>query len=159
RKEGKIRMDGIGEGDAIRATGIANQFAKSPPYIQKFELLAPNKEAVAVVQRHWSVSPILAVGALAIMLGAGLLVWARERWLRDQRELLRKTYQLGEEILGAASPAAILERLRNSLPQILGVTRVHLYVYNRAAKTLDAVPVEGEGPESISLSAPPGGTQ
>jgi GAF domain-containing protein len=85
-------------------------------------------------------------------------LWTRERRLRGQRKKLRKTYQLGEEILGAASPAAILKRLSESLPAILGVTRVQLYLFNRGAKTLDAIVEEGGEAASISLSAPPGGT-
>jgi hypothetical protein len=35
---------------------------------------------------------------------------------------------------------------------------VQLYVYNRTAKTLDAIEDDGVG-ESISLSSPPGGTR
>jgi CheY-like chemotaxis protein len=41
----------------------------------------------------------------------------------------------------------------------LGVTRVHLYVYNRTTKTLDALADEHSAGASISLSSPPGGTE
>ena len=78
--------------------------------------------------------------------------------MRSQRKRLRRTYKLGEEILGASSSATILKRISEALPGIIGVTRVHLYVYNRTAKTLDAIEEEGVEPESISLSSPPGGT-
>ena len=59
--------------------------------------------------------------------------------LRKQRKRLKKTYQLVEEILGASSTDTILKRITETLPSILGVTRVQLYIYNRGAKTLDTV--------------------
>jgi GAF domain-containing protein/CheY-like chemotaxis protein len=86
-------------------------------------------------------------------------VWSRERRLRSQRKRLRKTYMLGEEILGAASPENVLSRLVEALPGILGVSRVHLYVYNRATKALDSVTDDSTPPVSISLSSPPAGPQ
>src|SRR6185369_15665320 len=64
-----------------------------------------------------------------------------------------------EEILGAASTMDILNRIRESLPEILGVSRVHLYVYNRVGKTLEAISDGTAASASISLSTPPGGTE
>jgi len=90
---------------------------------------------------------------------AVFFVWSRERRLRSQRHRLRKTYLLGEQILGAGSAEDILSRLSEALTEILGVTRVHLYVYNRATKTLDSVTGESVATVSLSLSAPPAGPQ
>jgi GAF domain-containing protein len=104
--------------------------------------------------------PPLAIAAgLSAMFLVVVLLWNRERRLRGSRERLRKTYQLGEEILGASSAEAVLKRIAETLPAILGVTRVHLYIYNRAAKTLDGVIEQTGEAVSISLSAPPAGTQ
>ncbi|HUA60222.1 MAG TPA: GAF domain-containing protein [Verrucomicrobiae bacterium] len=86
-------------------------------------------------------------------------IWSRERRLRSQRYRLRKTYQLGEEILGASSPEDILSSIAHSLPGILNISRAHLYVYNRAAKTLETIGSASTPPATISLSAPPAGTQ
>jgi GAF domain-containing protein len=98
-------------------------------------------------------------GALGVVLLIGFLMWGREHRLRNQRETLRKTYELGEQILGASSAESILKMIAKSLPAILGVTRVQLYTYNRAAKTLDEVVEDAARQVSISLSSPPGGTQ
>jgi GAF domain-containing protein/CheY-like chemotaxis protein len=89
----------------------------------------------------------------------GLAMWTRERRLREQRERLRRTYQIGEEILGVLSLEEILAKLSESLPGVLGITSVHLYVYNRGTKALDEVAPNGQPSLSISLSSPPGGTQ
>src|SRR5262245_49574246 len=67
-----------------------------------------------------------AAGLVAILL---IFMLQRERHLRQQRERLRKTYQLGEDVLGSSSSESILKRLGESLPPIMGVSRVHLYVH------------------------------
>ena len=60
------------------------------------------------------------------MLLIAFLLWSREHRLRNQRERLRRTYQLGEEILGSASAESILQRIAEALPGILQVSQVHL---------------------------------
>ncbi len=149
----------IGKGDLVEATGIASQYCPRPPFNRSFEILAPSPESVVRKERALGL-PIVAVGfGLALVLVTGFLLWNRERRMRSQRERLRKTYQLGEEILGAASPEAVWTRIAETLPSILGITRVHLYVHNRAAKTLEGVAEQTGESVSILLSAPPAGTQ
>jgi signal transduction histidine kinase/CheY-like chemotaxis protein len=98
---------------------------------------------------------------LALIIGASAIcatmiaIWRREVRLRAQRELLRRAYELGEEILGAASAEQILINVKLVAPKIFGVTHVELYLYNRHAKTLDAV--DGADAASIPLGAPPAG--
>ena len=149
----------IGKGDLVEAIGIASQYCPRPPYNRSFEILAPAPENVVRKERALGL-PIIAVGlGLVLVLVTGFVLWSRERRLRSQRERLRKTYQLGEEILGAASPEAVWTRIAETLPSILGITGVHLYVHNRAAKTLDGVAEQAGESVSILLSAPPAGTQ
>lgn len=109
-------------------------------------------------EQSLSLQPWVVASGLSVVLFAWFL-WNRERRLRGSRERLRKIYHLGEEILGASSAEAVLKRIAETLPSILGVTRVHLYVYNRAAKTLDGVIEQTGEAVSISLGAPPAGTQ
>jgi GAF domain-containing protein/CheY-like chemotaxis protein len=104
-------------------------------------------------------SSLVFAAVLSGILLAVFLVSSWEQRLRSQRQRLRKTYVLGEEILGAASAEHILSRLGEALPGILDITRVHLYVYNRSTKTLDSVTGESEPSVSISLSSPPAGPQ
>jgi len=108
---------------------------------------------------NWLLQPMMLAFGLVMLLCISFFLWSRERRLRRQRERLRKTYSLGEEILGAPSPESIVARVSASLTAVLGVTRVHLYLYNRGAKTLDALGAENSVPASISLSAPPAGTE
>lgn len=151
-------------GRMASATGVALQFCPLPPYNRFFELLVANPAGIKVAPKEmaWpslALPPLALAAGLSLVLLVSFFLWSRERRLRKQRERLRKTYQLGEEILSAPSAGAILKRISAVLPGILGVTRVQLYVYNRAAKTLDAAPEESGAPVSISLTSPPAGTQ
>ncbi len=151
------RITGFAKGDVVQVTGIAYQFCPVAPFNQYYQLLVNNPEVLARKDR--SLPPLALAGALGVVLLVGFFLWSRERRLRNQRETLRRTYELGEQILGASSAQSILGTIAKSLPAILGVTRVHLYTYNRSAKSLDEVAEDNIAPASISLSSPPGGTQ
>jgi GAF domain-containing protein len=110
-------------------------------------------------ESHWMLERLMLAFGLIALLSIAFFLWSREQRLRRQRERLRKTYNLGEEILSASSSETILTRVTASLTAVLGVTRVHLYVYNRAAKTLDSLAGERSGTASISLSLPPAGAE
>jgi GAF domain-containing protein/CheY-like chemotaxis protein len=147
------------EGDLVQATGVAFQYCPNPPYNQWFELLAADPAEVVIAARNWFMPPLMLAAGIGVVLVVSFLLWTHDRRLRKQRERLRKTYQLGEEILGASSTDTILERVTEALPSILGITRVHLYIYNRGAKSLDAVVGEAEEPVSLPLASPPGGAR
>jgi GAF domain-containing protein/CheY-like chemotaxis protein len=146
-------------GDTVEATGVAFQYCPYPPYNQRFELLATDPAEIAIAARNWFIPPIALTTGIGVVLIAAFLLWTHDHRLRKQRERLRKTYQLGEEILGASSTDTILKHITEALPNILGVTRVQLYTHNRAAKTLDAVVAGATAPVSIPLASPPGGAR
>jgi K+-sensing histidine kinase KdpD len=100
----------------------------------------------------------LPFGVLGIA-AAVLAIWRRDKRLRGQREMLRRAYELGEEILGASSADQILTKVKLVVPRIFGVTSAELYLHNRHAKTLEAVGRSGADQHSIPLSAPPAGPQ
>jgi len=98
----------------------------------------------------------LPFGLLAIA-AAVFVIWRRDERLRGQREMLRRAYELGEEILGASSADQILGKVKAVVPKIFGVSSAELYLHNRHAKTLDAVGRSAADQLSIPLSAPPAG--
>jgi GAF domain-containing protein/CheY-like chemotaxis protein len=146
-------------GDTVQATGLAFQYCPYSPYNQRFELLVADPAEITVAARNWFIPPLALAIGIGVVLVASLLLWTHDHRLRTQRKRLKMTYQLGEEILGASSTDTILKRVTEALPGILGVTRVQLYIHNRAAKSLDAVAGEAEEPVSIPLTAPPGGAR
>jgi CheY-like chemotaxis protein len=144
-------------GDKVRATGIAHQFCPGPPYNRSFELIVNDPGSIARIGRGWFIPPMTLAGATMIVLLAGFFLWSREHRLHRQRERQRRTFQLAEEILEATSAEGVVQRLEGTLTAILGITGVHLYVHNRAAKTLDEVAGPRGQAVSISLSDPAGG--
>ena len=151
-------LPAMAPGDEVEAVGVAFQYAAGrPPYNRGFELLATEPPVVAAAASQWWWSPLIVLTIMLAVAAAALAMGARERRLRRQRELLQETYQLGEEIFGAASIAQIQKRMDAGLPAVLGVTRVRLYRYNRSAKQLDAVSAGQGEPAAISLSAPTDG--
>jgi signal transduction histidine kinase len=98
--------------------------------------------------------PLGLLAAVAVI----VVVWRRDERLRAQREILRRAYELGEEILGASSADQILGKVSQVVPKIFRVTSAELYLHNRSAKTLEAVGPNGPG-YMIPLSAPPAGPQ
>ena len=109
--------------------------------------------------RERLLEPLIVASGLMLLLSIAFFLWSREHRLRRQRERLRKIYNLSEEILSASSPEAILKRVSDSLTAVLGVTRVHIYVYNRTSKTLESLAEEHHEPAAISLVSPPSGTE
>jgi GAF domain-containing protein len=150
-------FSGFAKGDVVQVTGVAYQYCQLAPFNRHYQVLVNGPGDLSRKDRN--LPPLALVGALGGVLLVGFFLWSRERRLRHQRETLRKTYELGEQILGASSAASILQTIAKSLPAILGVTGVELYTYNRAAKTLDEVAEDAATQVSISLSSPPGGTQ
>jgi GAF domain-containing protein/CheY-like chemotaxis protein len=145
-------------GDKIEATGVALQYCTTPPYDRWFELLVSNPRYITRTEKARSVPLAAIVAGVASLMLLGLVLWTRERRLRSQREHLRLTYQLGEQILGASSSEAIVAEIAQGMPALLGISRVNMYVYNRATKALDAISPGGNEVLSVSLSEPPGGT-
>ena len=156
--QGFADVTSIRLGDTVRVTGIAMQYCPAPPFNTGFQLLVAGTGDIIAVEQPALVPQAVIASGITVVLLVSFFLWSRERRLRGQRRRLRRTYKLGEEILSASSAATILKRISEALPSIIGVTRVQLYVYNRTAKTLDAIEDENGESTSISLSSPPGGT-
>ena len=151
---------GFAVGDQVRATGLASQYCPAPPFNRWFQLTIVHPGNVVLVDRGLPVSPRLVVAALVAIALLGLGLAGRERRLRAQREMLRRAYQLGEEVLGASSAVDIACKTTAVLPLIFGVTRAQLYLYNLGAKSLEKVPTSpDEEPISIDPATPGGGVE
>ncbi len=104
------------------------------------------------------IPPLVVLSALAAI---GLLLavwWFREHRLAEHRRSMRAFHALSEDIISAASPAEIAEKLASVLPAITQATGVRLYVYNRRAKALERVPTAA-APDvmAVPIDSPPGG--
>ncbi len=105
----------------------------------------------AAVYRRWQVSPELFLATLAALSLVLVLWWARGRRLEVQRRIIQTLFRLGEDVSGAPSPAEILRQMRAVLPRLLRISGVRMYIYNRAANSLEEVEVN---PEFRAVSMP-----
>jgi GAF domain-containing protein/CheY-like chemotaxis protein len=142
----------VSEGDRVRVVGVAYQYATRPPYNGNFELLVGSPADLVRLEHGWFLSPLAVGMALGVLAGAAVLLWVRERHARKQRLTLRKTYQLGEDILSSPAPEAASQRIAEALPSILGISRVRVYLHNRGAGTLDEVPARDGKVTSVPLT-------
>ena len=118
---------GFAVGDTVRATGMASQYC--PP---AFQPLVPVDGGPARRRGAHGPSARLPPGPDRFQCCCsasvfGVIIWRRERHLRAQREALRRSHELGEEILGASSAADVLRKTTAVLPALFGVTGVALY--------------------------------
>ncbi len=145
-------------GDQVRLTGLASQYSPEPPYYGNFELILGSPEDVEVVEGSSALQPLLiAGGAAAIALLIGLW-WVRDQRAGSQRRSLRAFHALSEEIISAASPAVIAEKLVRVLPTVTRATAVRLYLYNRRTKSLECVATSIDpDPMAVSIDSPQDG--
>jgi CheY-like chemotaxis protein len=143
-------------GQHVGITGVSYQFCSRPPFNRRFQVLVQDPADLVPLQTGWFPTEAALGGAIGLALIIGVYLWSRERRLRKQRERLRKTYQLGEEILSSPSAETILKRLVETLPDVLKVSRVEIFMHNRAARTLDSVAAESEPQISLPLLLPAG---
>jgi GAF domain-containing protein/CheY-like chemotaxis protein len=150
-------LDDFEIGDRVRATGIASQYCPLAPYSRSFQVVLPRNDNVVLVRTRWLISPEWFAVLLASLIFALGLWWRRERRMSAQQRMVRTFYALGEEVIGVATPLEIAQRLAAALPEVLGLSGVYLYLYNRAGKTLDRVDPGGEANGfSVALQAAEG---
>jgi GAF domain-containing protein len=157
-RSGVSSLARFGIGDKVRATGVAAQNCPFPPFNRSFEVIVTEDDGLLLLGKPWLVSPGLFAAAVVGLVFTLGLWWRRGRRLTAQRDMVRAFYGLGEEMTGASSPADVLRRLTCVLPNVLRVSGVHLYLYNRAAKTLDRVPYGPDGQPFSQPAYPPEGS-
>ena len=157
RRDSGPQPYGFHAGDRIRVTGIDSQFCRLPPYDRFFQILTPGTASLAVVERAWMIPPPLLLAS--VMLAAALLAiwWFRERRMAALRRRMRALNSLGEDVIGAASPAEILRRLEMTLPKVTASSGTGMYLLNRGTKSLESVHATGAAMESIDLGNPRSG--
>ena len=144
----------LAAGEMVQVTGIVYQYCPLPPYVDQFELLIGDAKDVVRVKGNWPQQMRALWPVLVVLAAMGFLWWRREITSRKQREMLRTIYNLGEEILTAASSLEILHKIDVVLPKVLRVTGARLYVYDRGTKMLN--PVREPLSSGVSIDSPVG---
>lgn len=147
-------------GDKVRATGIASQYCPAPPFDHWYQLTIAQPGDVVRLRRGLPIPPRLLVMVLGTSLIVAISFVRRERRLRQQRRMLRRAYQLAEEVLGASSSAEIARKTAGAMPLIFGASRAQLYLFNVGSKALEKVPASPEEEAaSIDMASPREGAE
>ena len=145
-------------GDRVRLRGLATQYSLEPPHDRAFQLILPSPEDLEVLETASTVPPFLLLGTLGFIALLLAVWWIRERRMGAQRRSMRVFHALSEEVISAASPSEIAEKLATELPTVTRVTAVRLYLFSRRTKSLERVPTSTDPePIAVPLDAPPGG--
>jgi GAF domain-containing protein len=107
----------------------------------------------------WQVTPgplppwALPAGFGALMLG--LAAWfVREHRLSTRPRKLRRLYKLGERLGSGGDPIVSLILLRQSLPELLGITDINIYLHDRASGTLRSIEDNPGSPPRVTPILP-----
>jgi len=156
RRDSGPQLTAFRTGDRIRVTGISNQYCTRPPYDRFFQILIPGPASVVMLEKAWMIRPPFLLASLlfaSVLLG---IWWIRERRMAALRRRMRLLNALGEEVIGATSPAEILRRLTLTLPELSNASGIGMYILARGTKTLEAVHSARSAGEFIHLDAPDG---
>ena len=156
RRDSGAHLTGLHVGDRVRVTGIANQYCALPPYDRFFEVVIPRPSSVVTLEKSWMIPPPFLLASLMLSVGLLAIWWFRERRMSAMRRQMRFLNALGEEIIGATSPAEILRRLELTLPELSNASGVWLYIQNRGTRTLESIHPTGSAPELVALDSPDG---
>lgn len=151
------RLSVLHPGDQIRVTGISSIYSPLPPHDKYFQVVTSDPRNIQRVARAWLVSPVLlAYLALGALFAAGVWWW-RERLLGTQRRTLRGIMSISEDVLDAASPSEIVDRLARQARTAVGATDVELFLFSAADDALQRVSGHGrEAAASINVDTPIG---
>jgi len=143
-------------GDRIRVTGISNQYCTLPPYNRFFQILIPGPSAAVILEKAWMIRPPFLLASLLLATSLLGIWWIRERRMAAQRRTMRLLNALGEEVIGATSPAEILRRLTLTLPELSNASGIGMYILARGTKMLEAVHSARSAGEFINVDTPEG---
>jgi signal transduction histidine kinase/CheY-like chemotaxis protein len=154
RRDSGPQLKGFRIGDRIRITGIASQYCTLPPFDRFFQVLIGNPKSVAILERGWVIQPPVLLAALIMTASLALIWWFRERRMANLRRQMRLLNSLGEQVIGATSPAEILRRLTLNLPALSNASGVGLYIHNRATKLLEGIHTSSSAVDVIDPETP-----
>jgi len=141
-------------GDRVLVTGVAAEVSPRG----EMRMLARSAADVDLLEVGTLLPTTLLVTALVAIALLLVVWWAREHRMGVQRQSLRAFHALSEEIIAAASPAEIADKLIRVLPRITQATSVRLYLFNRRTKSLERVPTSAEPePMAVPIDAAPEG--
>ena len=139
RRDDDLALERVRLGDRIRVSGIVVQDCPLPPYDRYFQVLAGGTDEIVVVESSNGIPAYLLLTMLTLIAILLIVWWFRENRLAGFRRTMQTLNSLGEDVLASTSLSDILKRIETVVPSITKASGVHIYLYNRKSRMLEAL--------------------
>jgi len=155
RRDDDPTLERVRLGDRVRVNGIVIQDCPLAPYDRYFQVLAAGPDAIVVIESSNGIPAYLLLTALTLIGILLIIWWFRENRLAGFRRTMQTLNSLGEDVLASTSLSEILKKIETVVPSISKASGVHIYLYNRKTRLLEALR-SGRGPAlpNINLDEP-----
>ena len=139
RRDDDLSLERVRLGDRIRVSGIVIQDCPLPPFDRYFQILASSPEEIVVIETSNGIPAYLLLTMLTLIAILLIVWWFRENRLAGFRRTMQTLNSLGEDVLASTSLSDILKKIETVVPSITKASGVHIYLYNRKSRMLEAL--------------------
>ena len=139
RRDDDLSLERVRLGDRVRVSGIVIQDCPLPPFDRYFQILAGGPEMIVVIETSNGIPAYLLLTMLTLIAILLFVWWLRENRLAGFRRTMQTLNSLGEDVLASTSLSEILKKIETVVPSITKASGVHIYLYNRKSRLLEAV--------------------
>ena len=139
RRDDDLSLERVRLGDRIRVTGIVIQDCPLPPFDRYFQVLAASPEEIVIIETSNGIPAYLLLTMLTLIAILLIVWWFRENRLAGFRRTMQTLNSLGEDVLSSTSLSDILKKIETVVPSITKASGIHIYLYNRKSRLLEAL--------------------
>ena len=139
RRDDDLSLERVRLGDRIRVSGVVIQDCPLPPYDRYFQVLAAGTDEIVVLESSNGIPAYLLMTMLTLIAILLIIWWFRENRLAGFRRTMQTLNALGEDVLSSTSLSDILKKIETVVPSITKASGVHIYLYNRKSRLLEAL--------------------
>ena len=139
RRDDDLQLDRVRLGDRIRVSGLLIQDCPLPPFDRYFQVLAASSGDITIIETSNGIPAYLLLTMLTLIAILLIVWWFRENRLAGFRRTMQTLNSLGEDVLASTSLSDILKKIETVVPSITKASGVHIYLYNRKSRLLEAM--------------------
>ena len=139
RRDDDLSLERVRLGDRVRVSGIVIQDCPLPPFDRYFQVLAAGSAEIVVLETTNGIPAYMLLTMLTLIAILLIIWWFRENRLAGFRRTMQTLNSLGEDVLASTSLSEILKKIETVVPSITKASGIHIYLYNRKTRMLEAL--------------------
>ena len=139
RRDDDLSLERVRLGDRVRVSGIVIQDCPLPPFDRYFQVLAAGSAEIVVLETTNGIPAYMLLTMLTLIAILLIIWWFRENRLAGFRRTMQTLNSLGEDVLASTSLSEILKKIETVVPSITKASGIHIYLYNRKTRMLEAM--------------------